>query len=257
VLFRQTFIFTHVRFSYLLKREKYTLPVLPTKNRCLSLNLPVSDDVFLGFETGDSVVLYGDAASFMLFVLCVHCELPFDKGGLDSPVVFVDGGNSFNPYLVAEIGRSYGMDSRTVLERIYVSRAFTAYQLSSLILEELDKILNSKRARLLIVSDIASLFFDNDIPKTEAKNLFVKICSKLSEVAAKKRTISVTNYFPSRKSKQSLFFEVVLFSWSNILIRLKRNRSVLTLILEDHPRIKPFSAHFPKDYNPLSAFVKA
>jgi len=233
------------------------LPVLSTKkDRCFSLRLPVLDDVFLCFETGDSVVLYGDATSFMLFVLCVRCELPFDKGGLDSPVVFVDGGNSFNPYLVAEIGRSYGMDSRTVLEKIYVSRAFTAYQLSSLILEELDKILNSKRARLLIVSDITSLFFDKDLPKTEAKDLFVKICTKLSKVAAKKRTIAVTNYFPSRKSKQGLFFEAVLFGWSNILIKLKRKRSVLTLILEDHPRIKPFSIDFPESCNPLSAFME-
>jgi len=190
--------------------------------RRLSLGVSVLDDVFPGFEVGDFVVLYGDAASFMSFVLCVRCQLPPESGGLGSPVVFVDGSNAFNPYFVAEVVKSYGLDSRLVFERIYVSRAFTAYKLSSLILEKLDSFLRSKRAKLLVVSGISSLFFDVGIPKSEAKDLFKKVCTTLSEIAANKQAIVVGSYFPERKSKRGLFFEAVLFGRSNVLVRFKK-----------------------------------
>lgn len=233
------------------------MPVLSAeKTRCLSLGVPVLDDIFPGFEPGDFVVLQGGHVSFVPFALCVRCELPLEKGGLGLPVVFVDGGNSFDPYSVAEIARSYGLDSRAVLEKIYVSRAFTAYQLSSLILEELESVLNSKKAKLLIVSDIGSLFFDRDIPKTEAKDLFMKICSKLAEIAAKKQTIVVASYFPERRSKRSLFFEAVLFGRANVLIKLKKKGKILSLVLENHPRIRRFTFNFSTEEIPLTAFME-
>jgi len=34
--------------------------------------------------------------------LCVRCVLPRDVGGLGSYAVFVDGGNSFSPYLIVD-----------------------------------------------------------------------------------------------------------------------------------------------------------
>jgi RecA/RadA recombinase len=224
--------------------------------RRLSLGVQVLDNIFPGFEAGDLIILYGDHASFMSFALCARCMTPPDKGGLGSSVVFVDGGNSFSPYLLAKIARSHGLDSRRILERIYVSRAFTAYQLSSLILEKLEPFLNCKRARLLVVSDITSLFFDRDIPKTEAKDLFMKVCAKLSEIAAKKQAIVLVTYFPERRSKRGLFFEAVLFGKSNVLVRLKRRGKVLSFILEDHPRMRQFSVDFPTDDVPLTAFME-
>jgi hypothetical protein len=78
--------------------------------RRLSLGVPVVDEVFPGFENGDFVVLYGDDSLLMSFVLCVRCVLPRDMGGLGSSVVFVDGGNSFSPYLIGDVARGYGFD---------------------------------------------------------------------------------------------------------------------------------------------------
>jgi len=224
--------------------------------RRLSLGVSVLDDVFPGFEVGDFVVLYGAHVSFMSFVLCVRCQLSPERGGLGSSVVFVDGGNSFSPYLVADVARSYGLDSRNALERVYVSRAFTAYQLSSLILEKLEPFLNGKKAGLLVVSNIASLFFDRDIPKTEAKDLFMKVCAKLSEIAAKKQTIVLATYYPERRSKLGLFFDAVLFGRSNVIVKFERKGKVLSFVLQDHPHIKPFSIDFPSDDVTLTKYME-
>lgn len=212
--------------------------------RPLSLGFNAVDEVFPGFELGDFVVLRGNAASFISFLLSVRVQLPFERGGLGSAAVFVDGGNSFDPYLVAETARSFCLDSQAALENVYVSRAFTAYQFSSLILEKLCLILRKTRARLLIVSDITALFQDRDMPKTEAKELFSKVCSKLSEVAAERKAIVTVTYFPTKRSRQDLFFEAVLFGKCNVLVRLKRKGRTVTFVLDDHPRIKPFSMDF-------------
>jgi len=68
------------------------------------------------------------------------CSLRFASGydGLCSSVVFVDGGNSFSPYLIGDVARGYRFEPRNVLERVYVSRAFIAYQFSALVLEKLE-----------------------------------------------------------------------------------------------------------------------
>jgi hypothetical protein len=65
-----------------LQREECLLHVLSAKKaRRLSLGVPVLDDIFPGFESGDFVVLHGSNASFLFFSLCVRCELPLEKGG--------------------------------------------------------------------------------------------------------------------------------------------------------------------------------
>ncbi|MGD0979023.1 MAG: hypothetical protein ABR962_07780 [Candidatus Bathyarchaeia archaeon] len=220
--------------------------------RRLSLGFPTLDDFFQGFELGDFVVIRGNAASFMSFVLSVQTQLPIERGGLSSRTVFVDGGNMFSPYSVAEIARERGVDSKTALEKVYVSRAFTAHQLSSLVLEKLCLVLRKIRARLLIVSDISSLFLDRDVPKAEAEELFIKTCSKLSEIASEKQAIAVVTYLPRERSRMELFFEAVLFGKSTVLIRLRRKGQIFTFALEDHPSIKSFIRNFTIEQAPLN-----
>lgn len=191
--------------------------------RRLSLGISGVDDVFPGFEGGDFGAICGSETFPFGFVLCVRSVMPAEMGGLGSNVVFVDGGNIFNPYVAAEIARSFGLDPHFVLERIYVSRAFTAYQLSALILEKLPSFLEQCNARLVFVSEISKLFLDRDIPKTEAQDLFVKVCSALSEVASKNGKIVLATYTPDKSSRRGVFFEAALFGRSNVLIKIDRS----------------------------------
>jgi hypothetical protein len=232
------------------------MPVLSTNTlRRLSLGFPTLENAFQGFELGDFGVLRGNAASFMCFALSVRAQLPLRRGGLGSSIVFVDGGNTFNPYLVTEIAREYSLDSRAVLEKIHVSRAFTAYHLSSLIREDLDSALKSTKAELLIVSDITSLFLDRDVPKIEAEEIFIRVCAKLSEIAEKKQTIVVASYFPERRSMRDLLFETVLFAKCNISIRMEKTGEAVAFSLEDHTQLRAFNMAFTLDKNSLNSFM--
>ena len=234
----------------------WALSVLSAERvRRLSLGVDLVDDVFPGFEAGDFGVLCGNEASSFGFVLCVRGVMPVEMGGLGSRVVFVDGGNSFNPYVVAGLARGFGLDPRYVLERIYVSRAFTAYQLSALILEKLGSFLNQCDVDLVFVSEISELFLDKDIPKIEAQDLFVNVCSSLSEIASSGRIVLAT-YTPDKSSRRGVFFEAALFGRSNVLIRFDRRGRILRICLLDHPRFKPFTVEVSTEDVLLTDFME-
>lgn len=64
------------RFYYYLQLGESILSVLSAERvRRLSLGVQSLDDIFLGFEVGDFVVMYGDSVSFMSSNLCVRAEL--------------------------------------------------------------------------------------------------------------------------------------------------------------------------------------
>lgn len=216
----------------------------------LTLGIGVLDDIFAGFELGDFGVLYGHDILNMSFSLAVRCQLPAKHGGLGSPVVFIDGGNSFNPYLLAKIARECNLEYAPVLEKIYVSRVFTAYQFSSLILEKLDDFLKCKKAKLLIISDIVRFY--RDIPKYEAKEIFSKTCIKLSEIVADKKTIVIVNFFHDDRYRN--FFDI-LSQRATVLVRLRKKGGILSFALEKHLKVKPFIINFPTDYASLTSFM--
>ena len=233
------------------------LPVLSSKSIArLSLGLPLVDEVFLGFEPSDFAVFHGLASNLMLFELCVRCQLPLSRGGLGSSAVFVDGGNVFNPYIVSEIARSHGLNPKDVLEKIYVSRAFTAYQLSSLILEKLEKAIRKFKSKLVAVSEIPKLFFDRDVPKTEAQDLFMKVCGRLEKIAKERKVIVLASYSGRRSSGRGLFLEAVLYGRANVVLGFRQSRGVLKFSLESHPRLKPFTVELRGNEARLTDFME-
>jgi hypothetical protein len=115
----------------------------------LSLNMRNVNELFLGFTIGAFAVLYGSQSVLSLSsLLCVRAQLSTQLGGLGSNVIFVDGGNTFRLYQIARLARLYQLDPTQTLERIYISRAFTAYQMTALILEKLKETIKQYDAKL-------------------------------------------------------------------------------------------------------------
>lgn len=227
-------------------------------NRALSFGIPRIDEAFPGFQRGHFAVLFGYPLFKMLsFLLSVRCQLPIRKGGLNSRVVFIDGGNTFDPYAVSAIARDYGLEPKSVLEKIFISRAFTAYQLTALVFEKLEEALKRYRSKVVVVSDIAGLFLDRDVPKTEGRDIFLKMTRYLSELASKRRAVVVASYFPRPYSIRSHFLESVLYGQADTVVGLKESRGVLKFVLESHPSVEPFSIDFPSNAVTIDMFMEA
>ena len=235
------------------------MTVLPREfTTALALGIPKIDDSFLGFKRGEFAVLYGHPICKTLsFLLSVRCQLPVKTKGLDSRAVYINGGNTFDPYVVSTIAQEHGLEPKSVLYNIFISRAFTAYQLTALIFENLEKALKRFRSKFGIISDITGLFLDRDMPKKEGREIFLKITRYLSELAFSRQAIIVATCFPRPYSSRSMFLEAVLFGRANTIIAVKESRGALKFVLELHPSIKPFTVDFPSNAVTMDMFMEA
>lgn len=155
--------------------------VKPIPSQILSFNIANIDDLFPGFTIGDFAVIYGSPSVLPLsLLLTVRAQLPFQLGGLETNVVFVDGGNTFRLYHVSHIAQSSQLDPKQVLERIFISRAFTAYQMTVIVLEKLKEAIDKFDSRFVVISDIAGLYLDKDVPPREAGDVFNQLTVYLS-----------------------------------------------------------------------------
>ena len=223
----------------------------------LSLNIENIDSLFKGFILSDFAVLHGTSTvQSLLPSLCVRAQLPYQLGGLGSNVLFVDGGNSFRLYDVSAFAQTCELDPKEVLERIYVSRAFTAYQLTSLVFEQLQKAIKKYDSKIVILSNLAQLYLDKDIPKKEAQEVFLQVTSYLAEFVKKNRVILVTTHPPRFWSKRNRFFEEVLCRRANVVVAIKKFRNRQHFVLEKHQKFKLGKAEFPSEEFTLVGFLE-
>ena len=155
-------------------------------------------DGVLALRFGQLVSLQGEASNALSHLFCVRAINPLPPG-LDSDVVFVDGGNVFDAYTVSKHAFSLGLDQERTKLRIHLSRAFTHHQLSSLITDELAQAADQCDARLAIVSDITALYCDPDVKeKREAFDLFSRNIRSLAMLAERRNMIIVVTNLQSR-----------------------------------------------------------
>jgi hypothetical protein len=216
------------------------------------------NQLFPGFAVGDFAVLYGSPSVLSLAsLLCVRAQLPNQLGGLGSDVIFVDGGNTFRLYQVARLAQLHQLNPKEVLERIYISRAFTAYQMTSLIMEKLKETVKRHDAKLVVISDIAGFFLDRDIPDEEARRVFSQVTVYLSTFAKENQLILIATYPPHQDTRRNTFLHTLTCGRANVVISLRQTKYDRELVLEKHPRYVLGSAEFPSENLTLTEFMEA
>jgi len=215
------------------------------------------NQLFPGFAMGDFAVLYGSQFVLSLSsLLCVRAQLPTQIGGLASDVIFVDGGNTFRLYQVARLAQLHQLNPKEVLERIYISRAFTAYQMTSLIMEKLKETVKRYDTKLVVISDIAGFFLDRDIPGEEARRVFSQVTAYLSTFAKENQLILIATYPPHQDTRRNNFLQTVTCGRANVVVSLRQTKYDRELVLEKHPRYVLGSAEFPSENLTLTEFME-
>lgn len=112
------------------------------------------DDLLAGgVETQAVTEFYGEFGSGktqICHTLCVTTQIPKERGGLASRVVYIDTENTFRPERVSEIARARGLDSDAVLDRIIVAKAFNSSH-QELIVGELGTQVRNWGIKLVVV----------------------------------------------------------------------------------------------------------
>ncbi len=224
----------------------------------LSFNIRNIDDVFPGFTLGSFSVLHGSPTVLPLsMLLCVRAQLPYQLGGLETNVVFVDGGNTFRLYDVSYMAQLHELNPRDVLNRIFISRAFTAYQMTSLVLDELQVAVDKFDSKLVILSDITGLYLDKDVPAREARDVFNQLTSHLSNFAKEKNVVVVSTCLPHYQSKQNVLFKAMVCGRANAVVSVESSRHGQKFVLEKHPFWGIRKTCFPSEDFTLTRFMEA
>ncbi len=89
----------------------------------------------------------------------------------------LDAGNRFNVYPVARMIRQQRQNPYTVLQRIKISRAFTCYQVDTIIREW------QVSASVLLVFDLLSTFYDENVDLKESIRLLKVFLARLKIIS--------------------------------------------------------------------------
>lgn len=130
---------------------------------------------------GKLYMLHGGGAVFRLSLsAAAHALLQ----GI--PMTLVDGTNRFDVYYLAEFARRFarqqrgrGVTPEEVLNRIFVSRAFTCYQMEALLTERLPAFVRKKRSPVVIIFGLLDTFYDEQAPLFEVKGSLQRIIGAL------------------------------------------------------------------------------
>ncbi len=148
---------------------------------------------------GKTVLLYGSSmvyyTSLIVMKEALH-RLP--------NLAVVDGANRFDAYRLARLAQIDGMDPLGVLNRVFLSRVFTAFQMDGLLTRGVEPFLNEAGTRVLIVLGLLHTFYDEQISVREAEKSLARIDAKFGSM--KKNGVSILmaseKLMPAQKQRQ-------------------------------------------------------
>jgi hypothetical protein len=133
-----------------------------------------------------------------------------------APFLVLDGGNSFNPFTISFFCRKLQIDS---MEKIFVSRAFTVFQLKMLITHELPLLIRKENPSGVVVSFYSDLFHSDDVEEEVLTILHQKLLVRLKEIV---RTYNIPVIVTDRANDSPLFD-------CRISFRIRRNALLLSI----------------------------
>ncbi len=107
-----------------------------------------------------------------------------------APSLIVDGGNSFNPFTISLFCRTLNKDA---MEHIFVSRAFTVFQLKMAI-AALPGCIKEENPSVVVVSFFSDLFHSDDVEEEVKTILHQKLLLQLKDMVNYGIPIIVTDF---------------------------------------------------------------
>jgi len=148
------------------KRHSLKEPVRP--EILIPSSIKEIDEILGGFKAG--TIFYTSGSNHLtrrlVYQLCITTYQTFKAAS-----IFIDGGTTANPYTLVRYARNHHLPLDEILSHVYISRAFTLYQLTSLLTEHLEPLIQSKQPQTLIINAFPYLYQDADVTAHESRTL--------------------------------------------------------------------------------------
>ena len=201
---------------------------------------------FHGAPPGKIYLLHGQGLVFRLSLSAAAQAL---QNGV--PLTLVDGSNRFDAYYLAEFARSAtargdgpSVTPEEMLERIYVSRAFTCYQMEALITDRLPQFLERSRSPVVIIFGLLDTFYDDQAPLFEVRQSLQRIIAALRRLREKGIAVLLASLDLRPATREELF--PTLAGVADSVFSVSAGESGLRITREVRP---PGYAHCAQDRN--------
>ncbi len=151
---------------------------------------------------GKTVLLYGSSRVYYTSLVVmkeVLRRLP--------SVAVVDGANRFDAYGLARMAQIDGREPSDVLDRVYLSRVFTAFQMDGLLTRGIGAFVREAEIKVLIVLGLLHTFYDEQISVREAEKSLAGISAGFSVMKRSGVSILIAseNLIPAQKQRQFFY----------------------------------------------------
>jgi predicted ATP-dependent serine protease len=210
----------------------------------ISTGLPRLDPILGDLKSGTVSLIEGNHPfiSEVLSLLAINAVTHLGK-----PVVYVDGGNSIDPYLIATLAKRSGVKPAKVLPQILVARAFTAYQLDTIISDRLEAVLDQAEPELLVIACITDLFMDRAVAEKEALAMLRRCVARIETSTLDRQLITVVTKRRRAPSSRALAFDEILAKLAEERISVERRKKGAV-------RLRQHTRGILMDYVPLSIY---
>jgi RecA/RadA recombinase len=217
--------------------------------------VPTIDGLFPGFKTGDFAIVYGPkSVTSLMSQLCVRAQFPTQNGGLDSKVVFIDAANSSSLANIMQAAENQNLTPQEVFSKLNNFRAYTAYRLHSLIMEQLEEIVETSDAKLVIISDIVCPFLSDNVDDQEANAAYNQIMNYLSNFAKKHNITIIATYLSHESNRRNTALQEITNAKAGTLLRFTKTPYTSEVELEKHPSYMLGVADFTPEVKTLTDF---
>jgi len=201
-----------------------------------SLGFPTLDAMLRPFTAGRTIALNGSHSSTIAELAAFRAQLPYEMGGLNSTVLYIDGGNRSDPYLFSSFARQRAVRPKLAMRRVTTCRVFTFYQLADLISNHLFRAVQDYAAQLVIISDVLGTLNEPGLYKREARRLLTAIEQGLKH-ARKHTMILLTMASPNK-------YDDAVESWADTVVRTSVAEGRVRAQLVKHPDKPPATSSF-------------
>jgi len=171
------------------------------------------------------------------------------------PVTLVDGTNRFDVYYLAEFARKHAgvrPDGRRItpeemLDNIFVSRAFTCYQMEAVITERLPLFVRQRGSPVVIIFGLLDTFYDDQAPLFQVKAGLERIAGSLRRLRQDNVAVLLASLDVKLGSKERNGLFPRLMTVMDRVYRLVEDGGGQRILPEIAPGIPPGGVHGGKD----------
>ena len=190
-----------------------------------------------GFEVGLVYLFYGSRQLHdVLLRATVHSQLPPRNGGFSSPSIVIDSSNIVNIVKLRDFSFELGLEPESVMDMIYISRAFNSSQTYDLVINHLDEFLERIPAKLLVLPGLVDLFINEGLDSEKTKEM-THLAARINAFTLKHNLITLISTSIKSSHTRHPLVGTTLASSAQVHIHIEETPMRIVYSLTKHPNL--------------------